>query len=341
MVTPLQPSANEPEEVSGPPEAPAPPLAEVHEPAEVACRIGGKDWFENKLRLSVGGAPFASVTGAPATLVMPIQAKPSPAVAVMDDGNIVVRAVLSTDDIRLYAKQPVALLGILTPAARTVLDWISAAAGSVRVAVHTTDVLVTPDPVVDDLKCDRLSIVEADYDARKSITARKQLTKRSTKREGVPIAITRGGASVATFAQDIEVELLEIRGGQTRVLADQHDYLISGWVASADLGPAGLMGIGAGYGTGRGRYGAKMYSYYTRCPDEVELVVDTGSERARVGAIHKGTPFLIAPAAEGEDKGELRQVTLPQSPWIVLEKKGSWLVDSQTLATCHTDTSSY
>ena len=149
---------------------------------------------------------------------------------------MLVRAVLAPADVHLYAPKPTAFLGIVTPAAKTTLPWASSAPGSVRIGLGTQGVLRAPDPFEVDVACADLVIVSATYNARESITKAK-LLKRSVITDGAPLAPAPGAKPVAEMNVGLDVELVETRGAQARILVDRRDVMVSGWVSQKDLGP--------------------------------------------------------------------------------------------------------
>ena len=271
-------------------------------------------------------------------MVLPVTASPTEAVAIMDDGRVLVRAVVALDDVHLYAPKPTALLGIVTPTSATSLRWTSSTSDSVRVSLGTGGVLRAPDPFVVGVACTDLAIVTASYKARDSITKRTPpLPKRDVITDGVPLAPTQGATPVAELERDIEVELIETRGGQARIVVERSDFLVSGWVSQKDLGPARLRGYGSGTGTGVLRGDKINRLHLMHCPTEVSLFVELGSsERVKVGLIHKDAGFRVK--AENEaDKGPLREIDLPESQWLLMEKNARLLVEAVDVRACHQD----
>jgi hypothetical protein len=314
-------------------EAPA-PRTEIVEPAAIACRISEKAWTHMSLRLRADGPSFASVVKAPGALLLPAGDDPTEAIAVIDDGAILLRAVIAKRDVRLYLPKPQALLGIVTPAAIASLDWVSASAGKLRVGVaNVADVLLTPNPFEAELGCSQVVIEPRDYDARASITRRKNLQTRETARDGVELRATQTGPVAATLRAGVGVGLVEVRGAAVRVLIDGGDHYIAGWVAKTDLvgspgpGMMGLQGIGAGGGRGRG-----AYPFTLRCPVELDLYVERGAERIKVGSVHAGTPFH--PAGGETPNGHFVPIAIPGVEWLWLHRNARFTVEGTSLHGC-------
>ena len=333
------PQASTPES-HPPPVALAPPAAptEIREPAEVACRISSEGWGSDQLRLRANGPRFARARGAPASVLVPVATAPTSAIAVLDDGRVVVRAVLAPADVRLFARKPLPLLGVVTPAAATELPWTSASAGAVRIGLDTTEVLRAPQPFVADVACAELAIVASSYDARASITKKKQLTQREVVSDGAPLAPGPKDKPVAELKQGVLVELVETRGAQARILIDSPSYLVSGWVSRKDLstgvflgGVYGVGGPGGEYGRGGGRL------YLMHCPHEMGLFVELASERFKVGSIRADAGFRVLPEADEGGPRDFRGIELPENGWLALEGGARLLVEAPALAECHQD----
>lgn len=314
-------------------EAPAALPAEIREPTEVACRIPGVAWTSDQLRLRPGGPRFARAGRvARATVVLPVVSNPSEAIAVVDDGLVLVRAVLALEDVYLYAPKPTALLGIVTPARHTELRWTGSTPGSVRVALDTKGVLRSPDPFLADIACTALAIVISDYDARASITRNKQLPKRDVITDGAALAPAPRATPVAELHAGIEVELVETRGAEARILTEHRSLVVSGWVSRKDLGPAARRRYSSGYG----RLDERNYKFNSpslmHCPSALSLFVELGAERVKVGVIHENSGFRVL-----EDQAEAeawREIELPESRWLVMEKNARLLVEAVQLRAC-------
>src|SRR5207248_10760902 len=131
----------------------SPAEREVREPAEVACRIGAIGWRSDRLRLRADAPPFARADRVRSTVVLPVTEQPTEAIAVMDDGRVLLRAVLSLAAVHLYAAKATALSGIVTPAATTDLSWKGSTPDHVRIELGTASVLRAPRPFGAELAC--------------------------------------------------------------------------------------------------------------------------------------------------------------------------------------------
>lgn len=305
--------------------------SEIVEPENVACRIVEKVWTQPKLHLRANAPSFGSVHAAPTTLLLPAGDKPTEAIAVMDDGNILVRAVILDEELRLFMPKPTALLGLVTLASDAFLEWVSTKPDTVRVGFDVDEILLTPKPFEADLACADVALIEAEYDARASITKQKKLPRKLTARDGVELRASLKGRPSGTLKGSIEVEIVETRGADVRILVDRQRYVVSGWVARKDL-VAGLglsnagYGRGAGYGTGRGRLNNLL-----SCPADVELYVEQGTERMKVGVLHKGARFQTT----GEDpQAAFKTFTVPATNWLAMDKSARLVLEASSITSC-------
>jgi hypothetical protein len=292
--------------------------------------------MSRELKLRVDGQRFASAYGVAANLVLPVTSNPTEAVVVMDDGRILVRALLIPKNVDLYVPKPTALLGVVTPKADTRLAWESSSADSVRVGLDTDRELRAPRPFQADLPCGDVVIIEPSYDARASITKAKKLAKRDVIKDGAALAPARGASPVAELNLDVQVELVEMKGKDARILIDGAFHVVSGWVAQKDLGPASAIGHGIGYGKGTGMVaGQRGIRNLPRCSSDVSLYVEHDSRRVKIGSIKKGKGFR--PKSDTDDRAEFREIDLPDSPWFVPEKNARLLVNSAETRECHAE----
>lgn len=304
----------------------APVLPEVREPADVACRIVESGWSYPTLRLKDGGAVFAKITSAPTSLAF-ASGEPRAAIAVFDDANVLLRGVVAHEDIRIYTRAATALRGFLIPKKHTVLAWIGGGGGKLRVGVDAKDDLVPPTLVDEGLGCDKLGLNVQDFEARDQVTKQAKLPEREIAREGAELALTRGGDAVARLRDGVRVELVLAQGKHSKILRDHHQYVLFGWVASADLRPPQL---GAGYGTGHGRLAGRYVGKRgaRKCARDLTLIAEVGSERAIVGVLRQGAPFLAEslPKEQAESAGppprsrrrelSLVPISLPLTRWL-------------------------
>src|SRR4051812_611474 len=93
-----------PEPPAPPPPAAVPPPAprELRETPEPACRIEAAGWSSDRLRLRADGPSFARADRVHTTLVLPVTESPREAMAVIDDGRVLLRAVIALADIHLF-----------------------------------------------------------------------------------------------------------------------------------------------------------------------------------------------------------------------------------------------
>ncbi|MCC6899251.1 MAG: hypothetical protein IT377_09775 [Polyangiaceae bacterium] len=326
------------------PEAPAPVAEapalpnEIREPKDVACRLVEKAWNASKLRLRADLPSFGFVQGAPTTLLLPTGDKPTEAIAVMDDGSILIRAVIPENEVGFFMPKPTALLGILTLESDMPAHWVSTTPGTVRVGFGVSE-LLSPQPLETDLACENVGLIETQYDARASITKQKKLPKRETARDGVEIFANAKGQPTATLKGNVQVEIVEQKGSAVRVLIDGNGYFVSGWVAKKDLITSqGWLGAGYGKGTGYARGVGKLRSY-THCKDDVPLYVEQGQERIQVGLIHKGAGFHPKPDADPDAKYVTFE--LPASTWFWIDKSSRLVLEAASIQSCSQGSSGF
>lgn len=319
------------------PPAAQPPAVEIAvlrepEPDDIACRIASAAWTATELRLDVDGPVFARVEAAPVNLLLPVTDRPRAAIVAMDDGAVVVRAVLRHGDVHLHQGEPKALLGVVVPKADTRLTWTRSAPGSAEIGLDTSAVLASPRPFVARIECRDLAIVPREYDARASITKRKRLAKRNLIMDQVPLAAARGAQPVASLNRG-EVELIERRGTRARIVVESHDYLVAGWVSAEHLVPPyASIGPGGG-GTGWGTRGvASRPPERTRCPADVRLFVELGATRVEVGLIRAQSGFAVV--GDSGDAGELAEIELWDSPWLIVADAARLVVERGELVGC-------
>jgi hypothetical protein len=329
-------ATTEPEPSIAPtPEAPTLPTAVV-EPDNVACRVAGKGWSD-ELRLRLASKPFARAVNAPATYVLPVTTTPSETIVAIDDGQILMRGVLPANDVGFYLPKPTALLGIVTPDGDSALGWVSSKEGSVLIDFGTDSILLTPQPFQVDLKCQDLAIVPGTYLARASITKQKLLASRDVARDGVEILPSPKATPSGTLRGGLEVQLLTTKGADARILIESHGFVVSGWVAKKDLiPPAGQVGAGFGKGGPFLQRHSKFYDHLTHCAADVDLFIEQGTERMKVGLIHKEVEFHPEKAAEAS-KPAFVNVEVPGSNWYWLEKDVRLVVERSSIEKCRTN----
>jgi len=322
--------------------APAPPaMAELGEPADVACRVKELAWSTDALRLRDGGPVYAKVIAAPTTLLLP-SGEPRAPMAVFEDAQVVLRAIVPRD-VRLYLRAPTALRRFVIPKAQTSLDWTGGKSGSLVLGVSTQGVLSSPDPVSDDVACDTIGANPSDYAARAAVTPKKKLPEKDVVPGGADLSDSPGGAALARLEGNGVVEVVQVKGAHTKVMIDDHAFVVFGWVASSDLvkhapaisGSAGTGPPGVGWGSKLGGKG---------CARDLTLVARVGEESAKVGVLKSGSSFVLKageslPDPEASPRAKaLRSrfvaVTLPDVPWLRMVEGAQLLFLASELETC-------
>jgi hypothetical protein len=298
-------------------------------------------WSFDRLRTSRKGTVFAHARAAPATVLLPVTDRADTATAILDDGNVTIRAVVDADDLRLHplpqtaGTGPVALLGIVLPTALGSMRWVSGTSDAhAAVSIDASPVVLTPSPVVDTVACDRLAIAPSDFEARALITKKAALPRRWTARDHVPIRRNVKAEPSAELAAGVEVEVLQHRGALAQILYETPTFLVVGWVSSKDL--TTTSGLGHGFGMPGGGYVRPLSSFRgDTCANELPLVVEVGTERVLVGTIRAKRSFrIVEPPEPGRRRPEYVAVELPAQKWLALVAPARFVVASGDLARC-------
>lgn len=322
----------------------APVVPEVREPANAACRIAEKAWSVGALRLTEGGASFGQAVSAPTTLVLPA-GQPRAPTAVLEDAMVIVRARIDPSDARVFPRTRITLGGYLVTKPNVSFQWLGGAAGRLRLGVDATAVLSEPQRVEADVSCDALGLNTSQFTARDLITQRTNLPEKRVARDGVGLALERGGAAVARLKAGGRVEIVEVHGADSKILYDGDGYFVFGWVPSADLH---LPPVGIGHGIGLGRLGRRYSSSHRgrTCARDLSLLIEVGSERALVGTVKKGASFLLveegAPATDGGEppargrrtEPRYQRIALPLVRWLLLDDKARLLIPEDEWKEC-------
>jgi hypothetical protein len=272
--------------------------------------------------------------------VVPVADESREVVAVFDS-DVRIHLVSRAEDLAFHTNGPRALLGIVTPKSDAPLRLQAASPGALRVALDVRGVLANPSPVTDELLCPEVSVVPVKFDARASVTKRKDLPRRWVGPSSAPIAAQKGGPTLATLHSGVELGVLEVRGPLTLVIAEDVRFVVSGWVDTRAL--TALPSVGMGFGTGTGRLGSYGVGHLTlpTCTRALTLIGELAAERAIIGRIPPGTPYRVIeeaserPGAEGGTTTEqLVPVSLPHSVWLRLGPSARLLVPRRELDSC-------
>jgi hypothetical protein len=231
--------------------------------------------------------------------------------------------------------KPIALKGVLTVESDMPIGWRRAKPGVLRIGIDATDTLLTPDPLEVDLGCNDVRLIEREYVARASITKQQKLTKLDVTRDGVELRAEPKGDVTATLKAGVQVELLQQKGAQARILVDASGYFVSGWVARKDLVASqqtfgGGRGAGMGYGRGVGNIRTML-----SCDADVELHLEQGSERMKVGKIHARARFVPRPSENPDDR--FIGFDMPSLTWLFLDESARLVVEKQSVEGCKQD----
>lgn len=292
---------------------------------------------------------FAEARAAPASVLLPVTDKAEYATAVLDDGQVVIRAVVESADLPIFASAPIAgkgpttLLGVVVPRAGAVMRWEAAAGDRATVSIRALPVVREPAPVADQVACESIGVVPIDFDARAWITKRAKLPTRWVAGAGASLQQDLRAKPAAVLAAGVEVELLEVKGKMSRILCEAPSVLATGWVPSVDLTSQAQGAYG--YGTGRGTFGRTVARFHgDTCSRDLPIVAEMGEQRARVGLVRAGTSFRIvahgaadshdAVAPPSEPAPRWVRVELPLQTWLLLDPAARIVVAADDLARC-------
>ena len=101
-------------------------------------------------------------------------------------------------------------------------------------------------------------------------------------------------------------KLVTTSGSFARVVVQDDDFVAYGWMPKAKYEPVPRLGIGHGYGTGRGGdLALAVSSAYVACPDPTPILIAYEGGYATAGLIASHAPFLPDKATA---KGELTEI---------------------------------
>ncbi len=337
------------------PELP-PPLAQ---PDAVACALETAKWPKlATLRLAANGPEYAMVEDGKARLSLPAGVA---AAARLDfDGHgVTLAGYVATDDIVLHPNRAV-VLGPVTLKASARLEWTGADATGVRLRYRPANVVVRVGSIATGetrnmeefgivaltaaeptLACADVSLDPQQYDARPIATAGKP----GWLKRGVVIAVAVEPTAAPSAklkldamgallgAADDDVEVLETRGKQTRILMERGDAFVLGWVATLSVrrrpqansgGVAGMLGMLGGMPEPAPAPPASVV-----CAADLPLVAERDGVRATVGGVHAGQRLT-----PGAASGDLTRVDLVGAQWLTLIQGTTLSVRTAELARC-------
>lgn len=297
----------------------------IARPTDVACSLASKSW-SGSLQLRDGGASFASLASADATLVLP---RVDGAAAVEVRGPIDITAVVS--DPRVYLAKPMALGDFAVPLASTALDLAAPhEEGSMNVGLDVSDMFEAPSAVRQVVPCSALTAVESSYDASAFVHAPSS----------IPVAVvpftdlraTPRGPIVAKIAKTPRgnIRVGASHDGARRLVLEGRGYLATGWVPADSVQARDL-----GYGTGSGRLGAARYmrSHAARCAEPIDVYAQIDGERARIGVMRAGTRYVRDSVAEHRVPDGFVAIELADH-WLTMNERALLLIASDDAARC-------
>lgn len=308
---------------------PAPPQGAVEvlaPPSPLACEISGQrvfSAFEEPLTLclTATGPCFARVVPRRDASKLSLRFAEGAATQTgmqveLDDGKFVVRGVSSPHAVQLYPRllftlgSPTSTGDFLVPFGR-VLEVESAARGKVTVVLRLDAAVALPGGVARaERRCDELSVDASRFGAEevRRFIAGKPAPKTKAMDElplhrSTPLSTTPGLPPVAALRphddEQADVDVLERRGRDARVLWLRAGYAVYGWVPAAAIRRSGAGAVFGVLGGVPGGTPAPAGGQAFACGADLALFVEVGGRRVEVGRIRKGARFAAEVRSDG------------------------------------------
>lgn len=306
-------------------EAPPRTTTRIERPTEVACTLRSSAWI-GSLEL-LPGVPYASVFEADATMTI-ARAGTTAHVLVSADG-VELEGVLR--DPPVYLRRPIALAGFVVPYSDTALGLgAQHDPGRINVSLDVTAAFSDPQSVSQELSCDDVSTTRGVYDVRAFV---KTPDAHRIVPRGAPLRLTRGGPVAARIVEgnhglDVHAD------GAGRVVLDADIFVAVGYVArEAFIRPNTLRGSHRSRRPHvRPQREPHDYEGLTPqvCAFELPLIAQAAGQRAIVGHLAAGRPFLLD-NPEGAPEG-LVPIDIV-ADWLT-SASGAILVDEHAIHDC-------
>jgi hypothetical protein len=298
------------------PKRPAP----IGWPAPESWVLRCDNWFATalvNLRLSPGGAPFATARNVSHALLHLAVADGAPGGAIeVESGGLRLRGLIDPEDIILHPARARVLNGFYVPASGSNLKAVSSSKGAVRVVPPSTpSIHPTTGTLQGELACSDLALDSPSFDTNAVLDGATTVGWADFLPGTWAIAAEEGGTAVAHI--DIaqrhppNVEIIG-RGPKSMRIAyafgdDLDGALVFGWVdASALKVTASGVGTGSGFGRGDGGLINSKKLRRIRCLRDVPVVVEQGDERRTVGSISAGTVIDVMAERSNEIAVEVK-----------------------------------
>lgn len=300
----------------------------VPDPGVVACRLEEPTWT-GSLQLRPGGSAFVFLAETPITLALGVDSSDgSGRVSVDRDG---VRLTGTLDKPELYADTQASFSGFVFPSGKTPLSW--AASGKVGRVVAILDVSAVfdePGSVEAPLVCAGVSVHPLEHDGDPSSTLGRKPLRGGSVEGPTELTLVPGKAPVAKLKRgQWPASVLREEGGNVEVLLRLDGFYAVGWIPRSRFSDTNI-GLGESGSRGAG-IGRSIATHRSACAKDLELFGEAGGERASVGVLRAGTPYVVTDTAPGDDYTGLDL----QLGWMALESGARFVVRRAALERCN------
>lgn len=301
----------------------------VPAPGVAACKLAEPKWT-GTLTLRPGGAAFAFLVDAPISLALGVETQDgSGRVSVDRDG---VRLSGALDAPEIYAKAPARFSGFIFPGGKTPLAWAgSGKVGKVVAVLDVSAVFDEPRTVEAPLGCDQVSLHPVERDGDPSGTRGRKPLRSGSISGPAELTLVPGKAPIAKLTKGAwPASVLREDGKNVEVVINLGGFYALAWTLASSFDDIGV-GVGETGGLGAG-IGSSHSSHRYACAKDLELFAEAGGERARVGTLAAGTPFVQSDTATAHD--EYAPLDL-QLSWMASTTGARFVVRRSALEVCN------
>lgn len=313
---------------------PAAPARDIVVPdlGAAACKLAEPKWTGN-LQLRPGGSPFAFLVDTPITLALGVESQDgSGRVSVDRDG---VRLTGALDAPEIFAKGPARFSGFVFPQGTTPLAWAgSGKVGKVVAVLDVSAVFDEPRTVEAPLGCDQASLHPVERESDPSTTLRRKPLRSGSISGPTDLTLVPGKAPIAKLKKGLwPASVLREDGKNVEVVINLGGFYALAWAPASSFND---MGVGVGEsGSGGAGIGSSHSSHRYACTKDLELFAEAGGERARVGALAAGTPFVQSDTA-GTARDDYLGLDL-QLSWMAVTTGARIVVRRSAFEACNED----
>lgn len=244
-----------------------------------------------------------------------------------------------SEDVRMYAGEPIWLLGVVLVARSHPVALERAAGEHVTIGIELGEDF-EPTHVADRTPCSALALEPGDFDVAVLTEIERHGLYEIVGDEPVPLfADAEGGESrlALSLGAGAMVSVGVREGGRRRVRVPRSNFVVLGWAPAARLvEPPTVHGTGTtgGWGrAGRGRRGRRVRTHRRdyRCADRVPLWVLVGDARERVGTLDPRRELFINIHESPRDG--MQPIFLDRSP-VALRNGARFAVTTRDLSGC-------